>query len=84
MRGSRSGILSKFRHGLRCSIDPGPQPHVGRKGVTLHGTNLALTLYDIVILKAKEGTPERQRLASSYLWYCFPGLSHLSRLEAGC
>jgi len=39
-------------------------------------------LFLIRYLRPKEGTHERQRLASSYSWYRFPGLSHLSRLEA--
>jgi hypothetical protein len=34
--------------------------------------------------KTEEGSPERKRLASSYSWCRFPGLSHLSRLAAGC
>ena len=56
-----------------------PTPARRQDGVASHGKHLAVSR---TIFKTKEGTSERQRLASSYSWYPFPGLSHLSRLEA--
>src|SRR5262245_44036196 len=56
-----------------------PTPARRQDGVASHGTHLAILH---TIFKTEEGTHERQRQASSYSWYRFPGLSHLSRLEA--
>jgi hypothetical protein len=56
-----------------------PTPARRQDGVASYGAHLAVSH---TIFRTEEGTPERQRLASSYSWYGFPGLSHLSRLEA--
>lgn len=66
---------------MRCPMAPGPHPRAGRT----ESPRMARTLLFLIRLRhlrPKEGTHERQRLASSYSWYRFPGLSHLSRLEA--
>jgi hypothetical protein len=56
-----------------------PTPARRQDGVAAHGKHLAVAH---IIFKTEEGTSERQRLASSYSWYRFPCLSHISRLEA--